>query len=600
MPIDLYPSVAKVKRNGVYENLPGFVQASDDNEAQQMIAIAEDSTTAEYAHPEGSYFRLNGVLYKATANIGVGNTIAIGSNCQVAVLGDDVSDLADDIQEINDVLDDVYYRYSESSIAGLSLNMFDPCPSLYTIVQYQDTDCIKHGNLTGSGFTWLISQLKDPYKDIKFKLHYGGFSANPSVKIVLAYDGTKALCFNLNPTSGNVGLWDSVGTNYGYVPGIDRNTNCRSIVADDTLHCKVNGTKVAIYLVDNGFEIPLFDAEFVDIVEDYGSYGFDESDIGFGLASNNVARNEYLMYDFSHIESSGDHFMSYDETDARLTALENGYVRPGVVDLFMFMGQSNMAGRGNSSQAPEIIEGSGYEFRAISDPTKLYPISEPFGVDENVEGAIYDYLGENKAKSGSLVTAFVNAYYTYAKYPIVGVSASEGGTRISQWQPNTDRYNDAVSRYNGALTFLNNNNMIVRHKYILWCQGESDGDDELSKADYKTAFNTMAQAWFNNGIEKIFIIKIGNYNGEEAIDYDDIMTAQNEICQSTPNVIMASTDFAGMKARGLMKDAFHYTQAGYNEVGDYAGVNVAINVNTGKEPTMYDTQDGTLYYTHKN
>ena len=54
------------------------------------------------------------------------------------------------------------------------------------------------------------------------------------------------------------------------------------------------------------------------------------------------------------------------------------------IDLFMFMGQSNMAGRGISSQEwpetpPVLMPGAGYEFRAISDPTRLYPIVEPFG-----------------------------------------------------------------------------------------------------------------------------------------------------------------------------------------------------------------------------
>ena len=78
------------------------------------------------------------------------------------------------------------------------------------------------------------------------------------------------------------------------------------------------------------------------------------------------------------------------------------------------------------------------------------------------------------------------------------------------------------------------------------------------------------------------------------------MDAQDEICQETPNVVMVSTDFAGMKARDQMKDDWHYKQAAYNEVGTYAGINTAIYVNTGKEPTMYDTQDGSLYYTHKN
>ena len=54
------------------------------------------------------------------------------------------------------------------------------------------------------------------------------------------------------------------------------------------------------------------------------------------------------------------------------------------VDLVMFMGQSNMAGRGVASESIVVGEGHGYEYRAISDPTKLYPVVEPFGVSEIV------------------------------------------------------------------------------------------------------------------------------------------------------------------------------------------------------------------------
>lgn len=50
------------------------------------------------------------------------------------------------------------------------------------------------------------------------------------------------------------------------------------------------------------------------------------------------------------------------------------------VDLVIFMGQSNMAGRGASAEAPLVPKGYGYEFRAVSDPSKLYDINE-VGID---------------------------------------------------------------------------------------------------------------------------------------------------------------------------------------------------------------------------
>ena len=81
-------------------------------------------------------------------------------------------------------------------------------------------------------------------------------------------------------------------------------------------------------------------------------------------------------------------------------------------DLFLFAGQSNMAGRGIACTqfpegAPDLISGAGAEFRAISDPTRLYPIEEPFGALENNPTGIF----EPGMKTGSLVTSFVNTYF---------------------------------------------------------------------------------------------------------------------------------------------------------------------------------------------
>lgn len=100
MPIDLYPNIAKVKRGGVYQNLPGFVPQSPESDLEAMIASSESSTTAQYPHEEGSYFILNNVLYKADVDIAVNDIIAVGTNCSVAVLGDDLSNFINQIYDI--------------------------------------------------------------------------------------------------------------------------------------------------------------------------------------------------------------------------------------------------------------------------------------------------------------------------------------------------------------------------------------------------------------------------------------------------------------------------------------------------------------------
>ena len=39
-----------------------------------------------------------------------------------------------------------------------------------------------------------------------------------------------------------------------------------------------------------------------------------------------------------------------------------------LVDLIFFMGQSNMAGRGDAALAPAVTPGMGFEYRAVTDP----------------------------------------------------------------------------------------------------------------------------------------------------------------------------------------------------------------------------------------
>ncbi|MCM1214625.1 MAG: sialate O-acetylesterase [Lachnospiraceae bacterium] len=249
------------------------------------------------------------------------------------------------------------------------------------------------------------------------------------------------------------------------------------------------------------------------------------------------------------------------------------------VDLFLFMGQSNMAGRGivtreHCQPAPKLLEGAGYEYRAVSEPKGLYAIEEPFGRSENRQGGIDD----GHMKTGSMVTAFANAYYAKTGVPIVGVSASKGGSRIDQWQPGGAFLEDATARLGAAVKFLQNNQFSIRHKFMLWCQGESDGDIAKPGEQYRTEFERMLDHMLQAGIEKCFLVRIGHYNGSGVQDYSEIMAAQEGIARTNKNVTMVSRSFAEMQARGLMKDDFHYFQEAYNIVGREAGENTADHV----------------------
>ena len=101
------------------------------------------------------------------------------------------------------------------------------------------------------------------------------------------------------------------------------------------------------------------------------------------------------------------------------------------VDVILFAGQSNMSGVGDASFAPAVPEGVAYEFRAITDPTRLYPLEEPFGEKEHNPGMLDD--SKFLTRSGSLVSAFVNSYYEQTGTPVVAVSASRGSSKLKSW-----------------------------------------------------------------------------------------------------------------------------------------------------------------------
>ena len=284
--------------------------------------------------------------------------------------------------------------------------------------------------------------------------------------------------------------------------------------------------------------------------------------------------------------------------------------RDKLVDLIVFAGQSNMAGRGETSStypdtAPAVIPGAGYEFKSITDPTQLYPLTEPFGYAENAPDDTSG-IDDGTKKTGDMVAAFVNAYYTNnGNVPVVCVSASEGGSSSSEWLPTTgNNFVDLSNRLTTARQWLADNGYSIRHQYCAWCQGESDGDNIANGSETFAEYESRARSIFNGlislGFEKVLLVRIGHHNSGTSARYTAIIQWQTAEAQTNDALVMVSCDFAGMRSKGMMKDSFHYYQIGYNITGNSAGINAALYATTGKEPTMYDPESNNLYYSHKN
>ena len=239
------------------------------------------------------------------------------------------------------------------------------------------------------------------------------------------------------------------------------------------------------------------------------------------------------------------------------------------MDVILFMGQSNMSGaNGDASQAPELIKGAGYEYRAITEPERLFVLEEPFGENEHREGALDDR--EILERRGTLVTSFVNAYYEETGTPVAAVSASRGSSSLNGWL-NKGLKEDAAQRLEGAKECLKKEKIRIRHIYMVWFQGEADVNLTLTKEEYTEGLNARVSYMGEQGVEQCFLIQMGT-DGENSEYHQAVMQAQLEVCEESEQITLASKlpcelNGTDMKDRGKI----HFTQKALNLIGADAG-----------------------------
>lgn len=242
------------------------------------------------------------------------------------------------------------------------------------------------------------------------------------------------------------------------------------------------------------------------------------------------------------------------------------------VDLFLFMGGANMSGRGNAAESATYDAGHAFEFKAVSDPTKLYPMTAGFGNGENLEHKISD----TEQRTGGLVPAFCEAYYQATQTPIVAVSCSEGNTASSQWTAGKGKLEDAISRMETAQDFLKKSETYtLRHTYAVWLQGEADGDYDVDPDVYVENIRIVSKTLLKRGVKKMFLIQIGNH-AESELKYRNIQDAQRTICSETAGCVLVSDMLFKMDSH--LHDGYLYDQETYDLIGADAGKNAGIYV----------------------
>ncbi|MEN2281527.1 sialate O-acetylesterase [Algoriphagus sp. SE2] len=218
--------------------------------------------------------------------------------------------------------------------------------------------------------------------------------------------------------------------------------------------------------------------------------------------------------------------------------------------LYILMGQSNMAGRGQA----EAIDTLTHPRVWMLDSTMNWVLArDPMHFDKPVAGV---GLGLTFGK----IIANENPSDKIGLIP-----TAVGGSSINAWfkdsihnQTRTYPYNDMIARAKKALS----NGTL---KGILWHQGESDTGSEESVANYPTKFYAMLDSLQKDlGIEPVPIVmgEIGHFFYGKAHLAKNMNDIFSQIASENPCIELVSSD--GLNHKG---DSTHFDSNSYHVLG---------------------------------
>jgi hypothetical protein len=158
------------------------------------------------------------------------------------------------------------------------------------------------------------------------------------------------------------------------------------------------------------------------------------------------------------------------ESHALNTSAKKGTM---ALDIFLLVGQSNMAGRGPLSEVDPLANPRIQMFRG----NRWQQAQEPLHTDKPDRAGV------------GLASGFALELLQHTPGARIGlVPCAVGGTPLSRWLPGRDLYETAVETCNRALTE-------GALKGILWHQGESDANDAELAHSYSVRFHDMVNGF---------------------------------------------------------------------------------------------------------
>lgn len=228
-----------------------------------------------------------------------------------------------------------------------------------------------------------------------------------------------------------------------------------------------------------------------------------------------------------------------------------------VIDVIIVDGQSNAEDWAAFSSEINTL----YTETPVND---IYYYGSPTAITHysDSESVILKYGIQPMYKDGQWVIggygpALCNGYAAKNGHPVCYINIGVGGRSIETLVPDGVIGSWGFNIVDDALDLLKGDYDIVNMIGWIWAQGEADA--ELSVDTYIADFDEIQAKFSNYGAGKCYIVHTRDYYGGNA------NTAQNEIVESDPNVVMTcmfTEDFT--EANGELRDSdpIHYSQKG--------------------------------------
>lgn len=219
------------------------------------------------------------------------------------------------------------------------------------------------------------------------------------------------------------------------------------------------------------------------------------------------------------------------------------------VEIFLLIGQSNMAGRGVVSDADRSPLAGVFAF---SKEKKWVPAVDPIHFDRP------DRTGVGLGRSFATTLIEMKAATSVGLIP-----AAFGGSALHEWMPGSAHYVNAVERAKAALAAAGPN---ARLQGILWHQGEADANDEERAVTYRLRFAKMIVALRKDlGAENVPVIvgQLGEFVIEKS--YSQFQRVNAELATLPLHVPLSGfVSSQGLKDKG---DQLHFDSPSLKEFG---------------------------------